>query len=70
MVKSSLPFTLENWVKLFKRSFVFTGREIVNEFLMSTGCLPGAQTPDCPIYGSVLAMQPAWNSKGNAILEN
>jgi DNA-3-methyladenine glycosylase I len=52
------PLTLENWVKLFKRNFVFTGGEIVNEFLMSTGYLPGAHTPDCPIYETVLAMQP------------
>ena len=53
----------EEWIKLFKRTFVFTGGEIVNEFLMSTGYLPGAHTPDCPIYETVLAMQPAWNFK-------
>jgi DNA-3-methyladenine glycosylase I len=64
------PLTLENWVKLFKRTFVLTEGEIVNEFLMSTGYLPGAHTPDCPIYETVLAMQPAWNSKSNSILEN
>ncbi|MFT3892793.1 MAG: DNA-3-methyladenine glycosylase I [Anaerolineales bacterium] len=56
------PQTLENWTKTFKRTFVFTGGEIVNEFLMSTGYLPGAHTPDCPIYETVLALQPAWNS--------
>ena len=38
------------WIKLFKKTFKFTGGEIVNEFLMSTGYLPGAHTPDCPIY--------------------
>ena len=54
---------LENWVKLFKRTFVFTGGEIVNEFLMSTGYLPGAHTADCPIYKIVLALGPAWNSR-------
>jgi len=64
------PLTLQNWVRLFKRTFVFTGGEIVNEFLMSTGYLPGAHTPDCPIYETVLVMQPAWNSKRNSILEN
>jgi DNA-3-methyladenine glycosylase I len=53
----------EEWVKLFKRNFVFTGGEIVNEFLISTGYLPGAHTPDCPIYEIVLAERPAWNSR-------
>jgi DNA-3-methyladenine glycosylase I len=35
------PKTKEEWVKLFKQTFRFTGGEIVNEFLMSTGYLPG-----------------------------
>ena len=30
------------WIKLFKRAFVFTGGEITGEFLLSTGYLPGA----------------------------
>ena len=54
------PQTLENWTKLFKRTFLFTGGEIVKEFLMSTGYLPGAHTPDCPIYSIVIAECPAW----------
>jgi DNA-3-methyladenine glycosylase I len=57
------PQTLENWIKLFKRNFVFTGGEIVNEFLMNTGYLPGAHTPDCPIYEVVIEKSPAWLSK-------
>src|SRR5690349_2019537 len=36
------PLTKEEWVHLFKKNFRFTGGEIVNEFLMSTGYLPGA----------------------------
>jgi DNA-3-methyladenine glycosylase I len=56
------PQTLENWVKIFKRTFLFTGGEIVNEFLMSTGYLPGAHTPDCPIYNVVLTKHPVWYS--------
>jgi DNA-3-methyladenine glycosylase I len=35
------------WVKLFKKTFRFTGGEIVGEFLLSTGFLPGART-SCP----------------------
>ena len=54
------PQTLETWTKLFKRTFLFTGGEIVKEFLMSTGYLPGAHTPDCPIYSIVIAECPAW----------
>jgi DNA-3-methyladenine glycosylase I len=39
----------EDWVKLFKRTFTFTGGEVVGEFLMSIGLLPGAHRPDCPV---------------------
>jgi DNA-3-methyladenine glycosylase I len=42
--------SLEDWTKLFKKTFKFTGGEIVNEFLMSTGYLPGAHSPQCPVY--------------------
>ncbi len=48
------PKTKEEWTKLFKKTFKFTGGEIVNEFLMSTGYLPGAHDADCPI-GKLLA---------------
>src|SRR5258706_3352067 len=37
------------WVKLFKQTFRFTGGEIVGEFLMSLGILPGAHAADCPV---------------------
>lgn len=39
--------TKEEWVKLFKKNFKFTGGEITNEFLMSAGYLPGAHDDDC-----------------------
>ncbi|MCO5238543.1 MAG: DNA-3-methyladenine glycosylase I [Chitinophagaceae bacterium] len=55
------PQTKEEWVRLFKRHFRFTGGEIVNEFLLSTGYLPGAHTPDCPVYKKVLKHKPAWS---------
>jgi DNA-3-methyladenine glycosylase I len=42
--------SLKEWANLFKKTFKFTGGEIVNEFLMSTGYLPGAHSPQCPIY--------------------
>ena len=40
---------LDQWVKLFKKIFKFTGGEITNEFLMSTGYLDGAHVKTCPI---------------------
>jgi DNA-3-methyladenine glycosylase I len=42
--------SIEEWTKLFKSTFRFTGGEIVNEFLISTGYLPGAHSPECPVY--------------------
>jgi DNA-3-methyladenine glycosylase I len=54
------PKTKEEWVKLFKKIFRFTGGEIVNEFLLSTGYLEGAHTDDCPVYKKVLKAKPAW----------
>ena len=44
------PMTREAWVKIFKKTFKFTGGEIVNEFLMSTGYLPGAHEKECPVF--------------------
>ena len=55
------PLTKEEWVKLFKATFRFTGGEIVGEFLMSAGYLPGAHQPGCPIYKKVLQHKPAWS---------
>ncbi len=45
--------SLEDWTRLFKKTFRFTGGEIVNEFLVSTGYLPGAQSPECPVYEQI-----------------
>lgn len=57
------PKTKEEWVKIFKKTFKFTGGEIVNEFLMSTGYLAGAHDLNCPIHNKVLELKPAWNVK-------
>jgi len=54
------PRDKAEWVKLFKKTFRFTGGEIVGEFLMSTGWLPGAHKPECPVYPRVLAAGPPW----------
>ena len=55
------PRTKNDWVALFKQNFTFVGDEIVNEFLMSTGYLPGAHDPDCPVYPIVMEQKPAWS---------
>ncbi len=53
----------EGWIKLFRKTFVFTGGEIVNEFLVSTGYLPGAHDESCPIHKKVASLRPAWMRK-------
>ena len=54
------PKTLPEWVKLFKKTFTFTGGEIVNEFLMSIGYLPGTHDKNCPAYKKILKLNPMW----------
>jgi DNA-3-methyladenine glycosylase I len=54
------PLELDAWMRLFKKTFVFTGGEIVREFLVSTGFLPGAHDQDCPAHTQILALKPAW----------
>ncbi|MDX2152868.1 MAG: DNA-3-methyladenine glycosylase I [Bryobacteraceae bacterium] len=51
------PRPLPEWVKLFKKTFRFTGGEIVNEFLMGVGYLPGAHREDCPVYERILRLR-------------
>jgi len=57
------PKTKDEWIKLFKQTFRFTGGEIVNEFLMSTGYLPNAHEAGCPVYKRILKAKPAWSRK-------
>jgi DNA-3-methyladenine glycosylase I len=56
------PRSKDDWARLFKRTFRFTGGEIVNEFLMSIGYLPGAHIPGCPVYPIILQQRPPWSS--------
>ena len=55
--------SLEEWTKLFKKTFKFTGGEIVNEFLMSTGYLPGAHSPECPVYERIKQIKESYEKK-------
>lgn len=54
------PLDKADWVKLFKKTFKFTGGEITGEFLMSTGYLPGAHTADCPVHAEIARLDPPW----------
>ena len=54
------PRAKAEWVRLFKQTFRFTGGEIVGEFLMSVGYLPGAHLPRCPVYHTIAALSPPW----------
>ena len=54
------PRGKEAWVALFKKSFRFTGGEITGEFLVSTGYLPGAHVPSCPVHLRILKLDPPW----------
>lgn len=62
-LESNHPKTKQEWVKLFKKQFKFTGGEIVGEFLMSIGYLPGAHSEDCATYHKILTVQPMWYRK-------
>ena len=54
------PLPKAEWVKLFKKTFRFTGGEITGEFLMSLGYLPGAHRQDCPAYRRAAKQRPPW----------
>ena len=54
------PRPIEAWTTLFRRTFRFTGGQIVTEFLISLAYLPGAHEPDCPVYARVLEVSPPW----------
>jgi DNA-3-methyladenine glycosylase I len=54
------PLAKPEWVKLFRKTFRFAGPEIVGEFLMSIGYLPGAHRDDCPVFKRIARLKPPW----------
>lgn len=54
------PLAKPDWVRLFRKTFRFTGGEIVGEFLLSTGYLPGAHHAECPVAAHVASLSPPW----------
>ncbi len=57
------PKSKEEWTKLFKKTFTFVGGEIVNEFLMSIGYLPGAHDEECVVFAQIVKKSPKWLEK-------
>jgi DNA-3-methyladenine glycosylase I len=51
------PQSKEAWVRLFRKTFVFTGGEITGSFLLSIGLLPGAHDADCPVTAAIASAQ-------------
>ena len=58
------PLPKDEWVRLFRKTFRFTGGEITGEFLISTGYLPGAHVPECPVYEAIAKLEPPWMQAG------
>ncbi len=54
------PRGKDAWVELFGETFRFTGGEVVGEFLMSIGVLPGSHRDDCPVFGRIARLDPPW----------
>lgn len=54
------PLSKDEWVKLFKKTFRFTGGEITGEFLMSIGYLRGAHAESCPVHKQIAKLNPRW----------
>ena len=52
------PLNRVEWTKLFRATFKFMGGQIVNEFLMCIGYLPGAHREDCAAYRKIAKLKP------------
>ncbi|CCG09339.1 DNA-3-methyladenine glycosylase I [Pararhodospirillum photometricum] len=61
-IRAHHPLPLADWVRLFRRTFLFTGPEVVNEFLMSLGVLPGAHRDDCPVARHLATLPSPWET--------
>lgn len=54
------PLPLDEWVRRFRARLAFCGPEVVGEFLLSLGWLPGAHAADCPVGQAIRATNPPW----------
>jgi len=65
-IEAHHPMSRVDWCKLFRATFSFMGKEVVGEFLMSIGYLPGAHTDQCPVHQRIAEKGPAWMRAGGA----
>jgi len=54
------PQPIEGWIKLFKKTFRFMGKETAKEFLMASGYIKGAHEDNCPIHQLIIKQNPKW----------
>lgn len=59
-IESHHPKSKDEWVKIFKKTFKFTGGEIVKEFLQSAGYLPNPHDTECKVHKQIIKSKPAW----------
>lgn len=59
-IKQQKASQIQEWVKVFKREFKFTGGEIVNEFLMTIGRIDGSHSPECSRYKEYMNSRKIW----------
>ena len=59
-IAANHPLNRAEWTKLFRQTFKFMGSEIVNEFMMCIGYLPGAHHEDCMAYKRIAKLSPPW----------
>lgn len=64
------PLNRQEWTNLFRNTFKFMGREIVNEFLMCIGYLPGSHRLDCATYKHIAKLNPPWMQVDVKIFED
>src|SRR3546814_7880931 len=64
------PLGKDEWVKLFRKTFKFMGGEIVGEFLMSTGYLPGAHHEACPVHREIVKLSPPRSDEHTSELQS
>ena len=60
------PLSKADWLALFRSRLVFMGGEVVGEFLMSIGYLPGAHWPECPVFARLETLSPPWLAASRA----
>lgn len=58
-----IGLSLDEWTKLFRKKFKFTGKLVVEEFLMSTSYLEGAHDKNCPIGNKINKVK--WKNNSN-----